>query len=158
MLYIYTLTVSRYIFCYSSFSSLSLRISVSSKIKPITKRNTSERVMKRSTSKRPEKKSNPAPKRCNKERSKEINIFKDIEKEKTSLIMNTGNKTQNLPKPVPIKQDYRKCPECLKWEMRLQEQMKIVQLLTEETMNLHKDKKALEREKNTWETHKEALE
>ena len=108
--------------------------------------------MKRSTLKHSEKKSNPTSKRCNRERSKEINVFKENEKEKTSLIMNTGNKIQNLSKPAALKQDYRKCSECLKWEIRLQEQMKIVHLLTEETMVLYKDKKALEREKNAWKT------
>ena len=40
--------------------------------------------------------------------------------------------------------------ECLKWELRLQENMKIVQNLTRETLQLHKEKKALEREKNAW--------
>ena len=113
-----------------------------SKIKSIIKRNTPERVMKRSTSKYLEKTSNPTPKRCNRKRSNEINVFKEIEKEKKSLIVNTGNKIQNLTKSIPIKQSYSKCTECLKWEIRLQEQMKIVHLLTEETINLHKERKA----------------
>jgi len=65
--------------------------------------------------------------------------------------MNPDNFIQNLSTCVSVNRGYRKCSECLKWERRLQEQVKIVQILTEETMNLHKDKKALEREKNVWE-------
>ena len=101
--------------------------------------------MKRSTSKNLEKMSKPTPKRTN-----EVNVYKEIEKEKISLIVNTGNKMQNLTKPISIKQSCSKCTECFKWEIRLQEQIKIVRLLTEETINLHKERKAVEREKTAW--------
>ena len=66
--------------------------------------------------------------------------------------MNPDNIIQNLSTHVSVDRAYRKCSECLKWERRLQEQVKIVQILTEETMNLHKDKKASEREKKLWES------
>ena len=65
--------------------------------------------------------------------------------------MNPDNIIQNLSTHVSVNRAYRKCSKCLQWERRLQEQVKIVQILTEETMNLHTDKKALEREKNIWE-------
>ena len=38
--------------------------------------------MTRSTSKNLEKMSNPTPKRCNRKRSNEVNVYKEIEKEK----------------------------------------------------------------------------
>ena len=106
--------------------------------------------MKRSICKQAEKTSDPTSERCIKKRSKEINVIKEIENEKKSLVANTGNKIKNLTKTVPIKQDPSKCTECLKWEIRLHEQMKIVHLLTAETIDLHKERNALEREKNAW--------
>ena len=57
-----------------------------------------------------------------------------MEKRKKSLVLNTGNKMQNLTQPIPIQQSCRKCTECFKWEIRLQERMKTVCLLTEETI------------------------
>ena len=40
--------------------------------------------------------------------------------------------------------------ECLKWELRLQQEMKIVQTLAKENLQLQKEKEALRREKNAW--------
>lgn len=42
--------------------------------------------------------------------------------------------------------------ECLRWELRLQQEMKIVQILTKENLQLQKEKRALDREKNAWKT------
>ena len=63
-----------------------------------------------------------------------------------------SDKKVQLPQGIISTPKYLKCMECLKWELRLQEEMKIVQILAKENLQLQKEKRALEREKNAWKT------
>ena len=69
---------------------------------------------------------------------------------KTSKTNPAPEKNVQLPRGIIPNPKYLKCMECLKWELRLQEEMKIVQILTKENLQLQKEKRALEREKNAW--------
>ena len=59
----------------------------------------------------------------------------------------SDNKTNQLPKHITKQTKYLKCLQCLKWQIRLQENSKIVERLTNETLKLNRENKELEKEK-----------
>ena len=78
--------------------------------------------------------------------AKPTNTFTRIDKPIGEISNKKPKPTNNgLPQGIIPNPKYLKCLECLKWELRLQENMKIVQNLTRETLQLHKEKKVLER-------------
>ena len=96
-----------------------------------------------------------------KNKKEEITFIKEIKKKATTnMTTKLNNKISptnqtNIQKKceenkINIKPNYLQCKECLKWEIRLQENMKIVQSLTKEIMQLNEDKKDLDRRRQAW--------
>ncbi len=94
------------------------------------------------------KRKSPTKKIKQQEHNEEIIIEKEVIKNKiaTRPQQNQQSKTHIIKDPYITVQKqntsnpYLKCKNCLSWEIRLQEQMRIVQTLTEETMRLRREK------------------
>ena len=104
-----------------------------------------------------------APEQKPKQRHEEITFLGEVKTNKTKPIPQQtksfttvdnppSEKNVQLPRGIIPNPKYLKCMECLRWELRLQQKMKIVQILTKENLQLQKEKRALEREKNAWKT------
>ena len=104
-----------------------------------------------------------APEQKPKQRHEEITFLGEVKTNKTKPIPQQtksfttvdnppSEKNVQLPRGIIPNPKYLKCMECLRWELRLQQEMKIVQILTKENLQLQKEKRALEREKNAWKT------
>ena len=79
--------------------------------------------------------------------TEEVTFIEEVKTNNKKEEKDSDSKSNKLPQHITQQTKYPKCLQCLRWEIRLQENSKIVERLTNETLKLHKEKKDLEKEK-----------